>query len=84
MISNDPHRVMFITAISPDGTQQVGGTSSSTTEFGNVPRGSIAGGVADLWALEVRWAPGTLTGSHTKYRIECRSGNGTSLADFLF
>jgi hypothetical protein len=84
VISSDPHRVMFITAISPDGTQQIGGTSPTTTEFGNVPRGSIAAGVADLWALEVRWAPGTFTGSHTKYRIECRSGNGTSLADFLF
>ena len=84
VISNDPHRVMFIQAISPDGTQQIGGTAPTTSEFGNVPRGSVAGGVADLWALEVTWPPGTFTGFPTQYRIECRSGNGTSLADFLF
>ena len=84
VISDDPNNVMFIKAISPDGTLQIGGTTSTTPEFGNVPRGTVAGGVADLWALEVRWAPGTFTGLPTKYRIECRSGNGTSLADFLF
>ena len=84
VVSDDPNHVMFLRAISPDGTQSIGGTTSSTPEFGNAPRGSIAGGVADLWALEVRWAPGTFTGVPTKYRIECRSGNGTSLADFLF
>jgi hypothetical protein len=84
VVSDDPNNVMFIKAISPDGTQSIGGTSPSIAEFGNSPRGSIAAGVADLWALEVRWAPGTFTGFPTKYRIECRSGNGTSLADFLF
>ncbi|MET0555839.1 MAG: hypothetical protein ABW221_22560 [Vicinamibacteria bacterium] len=84
VVSSDPHRPMFIKAISPDGTQQIGGTAPTTTEFGNSPRGSLAGGVADLWGLEVSWPPGTFTGYPTKYRIECRSGNGTSLADFLF
>jgi len=84
VVSDDPSHVMFIRAISPDGTQQLGGTSSVTPEFGNAPRGSIAGGVADLWGLDVGWAPGTLTGVPTRYRIDCRSGNGTSLADFLF
>jgi hypothetical protein len=84
VVSDDPNNVMFVKAISPDGTQQIGGTTSTTPEFGDVPRGSIAGGVADLWGLEVRWAPGTFTGASTKYRIDCRSGNGISLADFLF
>jgi hypothetical protein len=82
--SADPSAPMVITAVSPDGVQHVGGGSSRTPEFGGSPHGSVAGGVDDMWGLEVRWQPGTSVLTPVKYSIDCRSGNGTSLADVVF
>jgi hypothetical protein len=82
--SSDPNASMVITAVSPDGVQHIGGTSARTPEFGGSPRGSVAGGVADLWGLEVEYKPGTSSFGFVKYSLDCRSGNGTSLADLVF
>lgn len=82
--SDDPNNPMVITAVSPDGSQTFGGQSSRTPEFGGSPRGAVNAGVADLWALRIEWAPGASAAGGTKYRIDCRSGNGTSLADVVF
>jgi hypothetical protein len=75
---------MVITAVSPDQAQTIGGTSAVTPEFGNSPHGSVAGGVDDLWGLEVSWGPGPQGPQPLPYSISCLSGNGTSLADRLF
>jgi hypothetical protein len=84
VLPDDPNVSMVISAISPDGAVTVGGTSSRTPEFGDDARGAVNSGVADLWALKIEWAPGTSVFGGVKYRIDCRSGNGTSLADVLF
>lgn len=84
VLPDDPNATLVITAISPDGSLQVGGQSSRTPDFGSDARGTVNSGVADLWALQVEWAPGSSGVMGVKYRIDCRSGNGTSLADVVF
>jgi hypothetical protein len=84
VLPDDPNADMIVTAVSPDRTQQVGGTSSRTPDFGDTPRGTVNAGVADLWALVVQWRSGASGSGGGKYRIDCRSGNGTSLADVVF
>ena len=84
VLPDDPSAALVITAISPDGAQQITNQSSRTPDFGTDARGTVNAGVADLWALQVEWAPGSSGFMGVTYRIDCRSGNGTSLADVVF
>jgi hypothetical protein len=73
-----------IAAFSPDRVRLTG-SNPSVVEFATDVHGTVAGGVSDLWGLEVDWPAGTTppVGS-VPYRISCLSGNGTSLGDLLF
>jgi hypothetical protein len=74
---------LVITAVSPDGAMTVGGTGPKTPEVGFQPHSTLGNGVHDMWGLEITRGPGAATGP-LPYSIHCDSGNGTSLADFLF
>jgi len=74
---------LLITAVSPDGAMTVGGQGPITPEVGFQPHSTLGSGVHDLWGLEIRRGPGAGPGA-LPYSIHCDSGNGTSLADFLF
>ena len=77
-----------IAAFSPDRVR-VAGPNPSMVEFATDDHGAVAGGVSELWGLEVDWPPPTtpptpLPVGSVPYRISCLSGNGTSLGDLLF
>lgn len=74
---------LLITAVSPDGALTVGGQGPRTPEIGFQPHSTLGNGVHDLWGLEITRGPGAPTGA-LPYSLHCDSGNGTSLADFLF
>jgi hypothetical protein len=74
---------LLITAVSPDGAMTVGGQGPITPEVGFQPHSTLGSGVHDLWGLEIRRGPGAATGA-LAYSLHCDSGNGTSLADFIF
>jgi hypothetical protein len=71
-----------IEAVPPDGVSI--GALGPVVEFATVPHAAVNGGQADLWGLEISWAPGAAALAAAPYAIDCRSGNGTSLADQLF
>jgi hypothetical protein len=80
-----------IAAVSPDRVRITSPTPSSRVDFATDVHGTVAGGVSDMWGLEVDWpapppppapAPPLPVGS-VPYRISCLSGNGTSLGDLL-
>jgi hypothetical protein len=73
-----------ITATAPDGTQAASGTTGQTIEFATVPHGQTNFGVNGLWGLEIEWDPSAAKKVPVSYVIDCRSGNGTSLADEMF
>jgi hypothetical protein len=77
-----PDAAFFISALSPDRAQTIGGSSNTTGEFGGPGHGAVAGGQNELWGLTVTFN-GTPPAAylHVPYRIDCMSGNGTSLAD---
>lgn len=81
--SGDPNAPMRITAVAPDGTR-IGGQPSRTPEFATVPHGSVSMSGHEMWGLEIEWVPGNVPPGVVPYTIDCRSGNGASLADFLF
>lgn len=81
--SGDPNAPMRITAVAPDGTR-IGGQSPRTPEFATVPHGSVSVSGHEMWGLEVEWMPGNIPVGVVPYSLDCRSGNGASLADFLF
>jgi hypothetical protein len=77
-----------IAAVSPDRVRITSPTPSSSVDFATDVHGAVAGGVSDLWGLEVDWPPPTmpptpLPPGSVPYRITCVSGNGTSLGDLL-
>jgi hypothetical protein len=74
---------LLITAVSPDGAMTVGGQGPKTPEVGFQPHSTLGNGVHDLWGLEITRGPSAAAGS-LPYSIHCDSGNGTSLADFVF
>jgi len=80
--SSVPNAGLVLTAFSPDGLQTIGGTSSSTGEFGGPGHAAVSGGENDVWGLQVTFGGAPPAGYlHVDYRISCMSGNGTSLAD---
>jgi len=74
---------LLITAVSPDGAMTVGGQGPKTPEVGFQPHSTLGNGVHDLWGLEIVRGPSAAAGALT-YSLHCDSGNGTSLADFIF
>lgn len=80
--SDDPNTPMRITAVAPDGTR-FGGQGQRTPEFATVPHGSVSAGGHEMWGLEIEWASGNIPVGFMPYTIDCRSGNGASLADLL-
>jgi len=78
-----------IAAVSPDRVRITSPMPSSMVDFATDVHGTVAGGVSELWGLEVDWPPPTtpptpLPVGSVPYRISCVSGNGTSLGDLLF
>lgn len=80
----DPAAQLVVTAVAPDRTM-VGGLLPRTPDFATVPHGSVSVSGHELWGFEVRWRPGApIPPDPVEYTVDCGSGNGTSLADFLF
>jgi hypothetical protein len=84
-VATDTLDTLEIVAVSPDGSQRIMGMTPERVDFGTgLLHGAVAGGVSDLWGLEVDWPSGTTPPpGGVPYRISCTSGNGTSLADLL-
>ena len=70
-----------IAVVSPDGGLSLPGSGGRSPEFG-MP---LAGyqGESGIWGIEISWAMGADTSMPVTYKINCSSGNGTSLADDL-
>lgn len=84
---------LHIAAVSPDRVRTTSSPlPSSSVDFATDAHGKVAGGVSDMWGLEVDWPapppppalPPPLPVGSVPYRISCVSGNGTSLGDLLF
>lgn len=72
---------LVITAVAPNGSFTVGGTTNRTSMFATPQSVQEPN---DLWGLEVSWGPTAARTARVTYSISCASGNGTSLADYIF